>query len=456
MNDANNKTCDNALTPERQAEISAMNVDATDDIQECNNSISRDLANLATNDPKLDHNGLAPMKDIEEAKRETNDRSEGAKRRSSQKQRVRDKCVTYFKEHMAYELISQSGKVVVFDSELGVLHALDGLLLHDINCAPVWDSRRQKYVGMLSVTDFIDVLRHTYSDNKNGFCPAKQRICDWQGIKRDRGTSINRLLCISPECTLHEAARLLVLYQIHRLCVVHLALGNTILSILSQHKILKALMQEVNLQRYQLTIREAGIGKIKNLVTVTYETPLIETLNLLVAHGQSALPIVDSNGVLVNYYSRSDTRFLAMDKTYNCLDITLKEALSNHKNGWSLPTCKMDDNISYLCQQLLHSRMYCIACVREDNTIEAIIELKDIYAFLLGINAKQDVKRKGQDSQMFSNHPNKENAQSTTQNIVSGSTTTTTTTTKATKDSTASMATIATADTADAITTGGL
>src|SRR5206468_4287728 len=124
-------------------------------------------------------------------------------------------------------------------SRLRVRHAFDGLLVHDINCAPVYDSNKRKYVGMLSVSDFLDILLQTYNENdKTAFMNlSNQRILDWAEFKKARGTSINRLLCISPESTLHEAVRQLLNYRVHRLCVVQLALADTVLRILTNHGI---------------------------------------------------------------------------------------------------------------------------------------------------------------------------------------------------------------------------
>jgi len=98
---------------------------------------------------------------------------------------------------MAYELIPHSGKVVVLDSQLGVLSAFHGLLENNINCAPVWNSQKHKYVGMLSVTDFIDILQHLHSKRENEkqneaveggsvsstskLSMEKHTIADWQG-----------------------------------------------------------------------------------------------------------------------------------------------------------------------------------------------------------------------------------------------------------------------------------
>ena len=55
----------------------------------------------------------------------------------------------------------------------------------------------------------------------------------------------------------------------------------------------------------------------------------------------SALPIVDEEGKLVDIYAKFDVINLAAEKTYNNLDISLKEA-NEHRNEWfeGVYTCK--------------------------------------------------------------------------------------------------------------------
>lgn len=50
------------------------------------------------------------------------------------------------------------------------------------------------------------------------------------------------------------------------------------------------------------------MGTFDEVVTATYNVTLEEALNLLINHNVPALPIVDENGFVVDYYSRSDTR----------------------------------------------------------------------------------------------------------------------------------------------------
>lgn len=294
-------------------------------------------------------------------------------------------CVKALKLHMAYELIPNSGKVVVFDSELSVLQSFQGLLEHDINCAPVFDSSQRRYLGMLSVTDFIDILRHSYGCKDGQFHPVNQRIKDWQDIKRSRGTSVNRLLCISPECSLYEAVRLLIEYRIHRLCVVQLALGNTVLCVLSYHRILRFLQKEVQKLAEKLSIRTSGIGTYTGIVTATLNTCLEDALNLLITHHVPALPLLDDQGVVVDYYSRSDTRFLAVDGRLEGR-ATLSEALGDHQHERppiSNVKCSLDDSLFRVCRKLIGCRRHMVIVTDTQGQLAATLSLEQIFVFIL-------------------------------------------------------------------------
>jgi hypothetical protein len=59
---------------------------------------------------------------------------------------------------MTFNLIPTSGKVVVLDSRLLVRHALAALLDNNLMSGLIYDHSVGKYQGMLTVTDFLDVL----------------------------------------------------------------------------------------------------------------------------------------------------------------------------------------------------------------------------------------------------------------------------------------------------------
>ena len=93
--------------------------------------------------------------------------------------------VKFFRFHKCYDLIPTSAKLVVFDTQLLVKKAFFALvhngiltfslflivltdlctfrfLYSGVRAAPLWDSKEQKFVGMLTITDFIRILQMYY------------------------------------------------------------------------------------------------------------------------------------------------------------------------------------------------------------------------------------------------------------------------------------------------------
>lgn len=70
--------------------------------------------------------------------------------------------VKFFRFHKCYDLIPTSAKLVVFDTQLLVKKAFYALVYNGVRAAPLWDSEQQKFVGMLTITDFIKILKMYY------------------------------------------------------------------------------------------------------------------------------------------------------------------------------------------------------------------------------------------------------------------------------------------------------
>ena len=263
------------------------------------------------------------------------------------------------------------------------------------NCAPVWDSTRRKYVGLLSVSDFLDILLATANeaDRTLFLSLSQQRLCDWAEFKRRRGTSISRLLCISPESTLHEAVRQLLNYRVHRLCVVQLALADTILRILTNHGILRFLRQACP-QMATVSIRDLGIGVFENLLTLTYQTPISRAMEMLSMYRVSSIPVVDAHGRPVDVYSRSDIRYLAMDNAWTNLDISIEQALQPHQHGRTLPLCTRDDTLQTVAGLLIACNKHSLICVHPTTgLVEGVVSLTDIFSFILNTGPPQAESR---------------------------------------------------------------
>ena len=69
-----------------------------------------------------------------------------------------------------YDLMPTSSKLVIFDTQLHVKKAFHALVYNNVRAAPLWDNEKQKYVGMLTITDFIRILICYYKSEVSYFC----------------------------------------------------------------------------------------------------------------------------------------------------------------------------------------------------------------------------------------------------------------------------------------------
>uniref|UniRef100_A0A1I8JPC5 Peptidase_M13 domain-containing protein n=1 Tax=Macrostomum lignano TaxID=282301 RepID=A0A1I8JPC5_9PLAT len=190
-------------------------------------------------------------------------------------------------------------KLLVFDHNLNVKKAFFALVYNGLRAAPVWDSTAQRFVGMLTISDFISILHRFY---RSALVPMEELEShkNQHLAARSCRTACDRLW-ISPEASLLDAIRLLLHAKVHRLPVVEPHTGNA-LFILTHKRILKYIF----LNMHQLPMRSA-----ESVCSASRQ--------------RTAGAGVD--GQLVDIYSKFDVINLAATKTYNNLDLPVKEAL---------------------------------------------------------------------------------------------------------------------------------
>nr|KAF6268248.1 protein kinase AMP-activated non-catalytic subunit gamma 3 [Pipistrellus kuhlii] len=68
----------------------------------------------------------------------------------------------FMQKHTCYDAMATSSKLVIFDTALQIKKAFFALVANGVRAAPLWDSKQQSFVGMLTITDFILVLHRYY------------------------------------------------------------------------------------------------------------------------------------------------------------------------------------------------------------------------------------------------------------------------------------------------------
>ncbi|XP_076328707.1 5'-AMP-activated protein kinase subunit gamma-1-like, partial [Tachypleus tridentatus] len=112
----------------------------------------------------------------------------------------------FFQHFCCYDVIPISAKLVVFDTQLPVKKAFFALVQNGVRAAPLWDSSRQEFVGMLTITDFIHILRTYYKSPQINMEELEDhKLETWLNVLK---TKLKPLYTIKPEASLYEAIKL--------------------------------------------------------------------------------------------------------------------------------------------------------------------------------------------------------------------------------------------------------
>lgn len=292
------------------------------------------------------------------------------------------------KSGLCYDFIPSSTKIVVFDIKLRVKKAFFALVANGIRAAPLWDGDAQTFVGMLTITDFINILRHHYRSPIVGMDELEnQTIQEWRNFEKKVVSIKSSLIQIGPEESLYEGIRMLVEHKIHRLPVIDPITGNA-LYILTHKRILEILMQkipeEAQPQYMFKSLEELGLGTYQNIATASPDTPIISALNIFHEKRVSALPIVDSTNKVVDIYAKFDVINLAAERTYNNLDVNLRDALQHRSQGFEgVHTCYLWESLYTIVQRLISTKVHRLVIVDSKHCVVGVVSLSDILKFLV-------------------------------------------------------------------------
>ncbi|XP_040136654.1 5'-AMP-activated protein kinase subunit gamma-1 isoform X4 [Ictidomys tridecemlineatus] len=333
------------------------------------------------------------------------------------------------KSHRCYDLIPTSSKLVVFDTSLQVKKAFFALVTNGVRAAPLWDSKKQSFVGMLTITDFINILHRYYksalvrnlSPNTKTtflaqsfsfsciflhasheikrkmikffcFCFQVQiyeleehKIETWREVYLQ--DSFKPLVCISPNASLFDAVSSLIQNKIHRLPVIDPESGNT-LYILTHKRILKFLKLFITEfpkpEFMSKSLEELQIGTYANIAMVRTTTPVYVALGIFVQHRVSALPVVDEKGRVVDIYSKFDVINLAAEKTYNNLDVSVTKALQHRSHYFEgVLKCYLHETLETIINRLVEAEVHRLVVVDENDVVKGIVSLSDILQALV-------------------------------------------------------------------------
>jgi CBS domain-containing protein len=308
-----------------------------------------------------------------------------------------------------------------------------------MQAAPLWDPTSCQFVGLLTVTDFIDVLRHYRRTGADVSTLATRSIAEIlsdssilttvlqkhtpqrghhhhqqqqqqqlnlnpnssntkssSDPKNNTTTIFNHhhtFLSADANTTLKHACRLLHNNSLDFLPII-LPEDMRVLATITYTTILEHLVTHFREQRrlFDDTVYDLGIGTYdEHVITVSLHQTLNDVLHTLHIHGLSAVPVVDDYRKIRAVYSRSDITFLATAKdaadAVANLDMTLEELIQKQRLDVTTPdalhTCTTSHTLQSIFEYFAQWKFNRLIVVDEEERVTGIVSARDLVAYFL-------------------------------------------------------------------------
>ncbi|KAG7359012.1 inosine-5'-monophosphate dehydrogenase [Nitzschia inconspicua] len=304
---------------------------------------------------------------------------------------------SFLDSHNCFSVLRASGKVVVFDTRIPIQLAFYALVEHDMQAAPLWDSSICQFVGLLKVTDFIDILRHYKYTDTNVASLATRSIAEMISdptISQAVGFTFG-FPCADSSTTLKQACKLLLSHPTLDFLPIVMPEDMRVLACITYTNMLEHLVTHFREQRrlFDDSIYDLQIGTYHDkVIKAGPQESLAQGLELMHQHKLSALPVVDpSTDKLLGVYSRSDITFLtkatdAEDAVSN-LDLKLQDILEQQRTDVTTPdamhTCSKAHTLQSIFEYFAQLRFNRLFVVDESERLVGVVSAKDLVGYFI-------------------------------------------------------------------------
>ncbi|KAK5791391.1 hypothetical protein VI817_006700 [Penicillium citrinum] len=254
--------------------------------------------------------------------------------------------------------------------------------------APLWDSKASKFAGLLTTSDYINVIQY-YFQNPAALDQIDQfRLDSLREVEKALGVAPPETISIDPERPLYEACRRMLESRARRIPLVtndSQTDRSHVLSVITQYRILKFVAVNVSdTQKLRRPLGELLLGTYDNIATASMDTPVIDVIHILVERSISSVPILNSEGVVYNVFESVDVIALIRGGVYDDLSLTVGEVLKKRSPDFpGIYTCSLNDGLDTIFDTIRKSRVHRLVVVDEYFKLKGVITLSDILHYIL-------------------------------------------------------------------------
>ncbi|KAK3378205.1 hypothetical protein B0H63DRAFT_502608 [Podospora didyma] len=305
----------------------------------------------------------------------------------------------FLKVRTSYDVLPLSFRLVVLDNDLLIKKSLNILIQNGIVSAPLWDSRNSAFAGLLTSTDYINVIQYYCQFPEEIDQVDKFRLSSLREIERRIGVVPLETVSVHPMKPLYEACRRMLKTRARRIPLVDTddeTGRETVVSVITQYRILKfiAVNNEQHTMLLKKPVRELGLGTYSKMATATMNSSVLDVIDLMVKYNISAVPIVDQDYKLLNVFEAVDVIPCIKGGAYDELSSTVGGALSRRAEDFGgIYICGEDDRLDSIFDTIRKSRVHRLIVVDDDSRLKGIISLSDILKYVLLFGEEEDVIR---------------------------------------------------------------
>ncbi|KAK2616655.1 AMP-activated serine/threonine-protein kinase regulatory subunit [Conoideocrella luteorostrata] len=305
----------------------------------------------------------------------------------------------FLKVRTSYDVLPLSFRLIALDTDLLIKKTLNILIQNSIVSAPLWDSQRGRFAGILTATDYINVIQYYYLFPDEISKLDQFRLSSLRDIEKAIGAIPIETVSVHPSRPLYEACRRMLKTRARRIPLVDIddeTGRETVISVITQYRILKfiAVNNEHNTVMLKKTVREIGLGTYSDLATVHMDNTVLDAIHKMVDRNISCIPIVDSENRVLNAFEAVDVIPCIRGGAYEELDGTVGEALCKRPDDSpGIYTCNDCDRLDSLFDAIRKSRVHRLIVIDDDNKLKGIISLSDILKYVL-LYGEEDSQRR--------------------------------------------------------------
>ncbi|KAI1008051.1 5'-AMP-activated protein kinase subunit gamma [Podosphaera aphanis] len=294
----------------------------------------------------------------------------------------------FLKKRTSYDVLPLSFRLIILDTDLLVKKSLTILLQNGIVSAPLWDSHTSAFAGLLTISDYINVVQY-YWQNADALQQIDQfRLSSLRDIEKAIGVSPLETVSVHPSRPLYEACRQMLKTRARRIPLVDIddeTGREMVVSVITQYRLLKFIAVNVTeTEKLRKSVSEIGLGTYEGLQTATMDTSVIDIIHTMVKYSISCVPILDEEQRVLNVFEAVDVIPIIKGGAYDELTTGVGDALSKRADDFDgIYTCSKEDRLNSIFDTIRKSRVHRLVVIDDDNRLKGIISLSDIFRYIL-------------------------------------------------------------------------